>query len=305
MRFLRAVGLFFKECILLIKLGGIKLFKASYRAIHTFCRACGFADKQKRYDIVASVFLGFLLTIFFIWLVHTTGLIAESKDRIEKLALLGDSFGWLTSLFAGLSAFLVFLTLSAQKRELHETRTLMQYQRIEATVFQLLEGLQSTLSEIQIHNQGQTYSGRAAFKSFYEDLKLKFVAAFGSTNDGFGGFKMTETAETACQKEKELIELSMEKAWNNLWGSHGLWLGHYYRQLYRIVKFIDQSMLLEESKQELVKIVRAQISNYELVLLYYNLKSQEGEKFRLYCDKYEILKHIPKEMLICKEIMKP
>jgi len=58
--------------------------------------------------------------------------------------------------------------------------------------------------------------------------------------------------------------------------------GHYYRNLYRIVKFINESKLINNDlKKEYRGILRAQLSSYELMMLFYNVSySEKGKKFK-------------------------
>lgn len=46
---------------------------------------------------------------------------------------------------------------------------------------------------------------------------------------------------------------------------------HYFRHLYRIIKFIDKNKALnDKEKYAYISIVRATLSRFELVWLYYN-----------------------------------
>lgn len=88
-------------------------------------------------------------------------------------------------------------------------------------------------------------------------------------------------------------------------------LGHYYRHLYQLFKFICTNPSLgsdKELKYSYVKIVRAQLSNHEQTLLYYNsfskagkiwweesdnnLKNSRGEVLSYFLD-YGIIKNLP------------
>jgi len=76
-------------------------------------------------------------------------------------------------------------------------------------------------------------------------------------------------------------------------------LGHYFRHLYHIVKFVDNNSYFSLSKKEkylkeydYIKILRAQLSNSELVLLSLNALSENGTKFKPLIEKYELLKNI-------------
>lgn len=58
--------------------------------------------------------------------------------------------------------------------------------------------------------------------------------------------------------------------------------GHYYRNLYRIVKYVNESDLLDDlAKKEFRGILRAQLSSYEIMMLFYNVMySEKGKKFK-------------------------
>ena len=67
-------------------------------------------------------------------------------------------------------------------------------------------------------------------------------------------------------------------------------LGHYFRNLYHLVKYADKSPFSQAFKNDHVKILRAQLSNYELLLLAYNGLHDYGEAFYPLIEKYELLK---------------
>lgn len=74
-------------------------------------------------------------------------------------------------------------------------------------------------------------------------------------------------------------------------------LPHYYRHLYQLTKFIvnDESLGLDRlEKYEYIKIIRAQLSNYEQLLLYYNsfVYGKSWLKKNLFTD-YRIIKNVP------------
>lgn len=68
-------------------------------------------------------------------------------------------------------------------------------------------------------------------------------------------------------------------------------MGHYFRNLYHIVKFVDKANI--SNKREYTNILRAQLSTGELLLLYFNCLSRYGnEKFKPLVEKYSLLKTI-------------
>lgn len=74
-------------------------------------------------------------------------------------------------------------------------------------------------------------------------------------------------------------------------------VGHYYRTMYNIVKFIATSEV--ENKQIYANILRAQLSSSELNLLFYNCLSKYGnEKFKPLIEKFGLLENMDFSRLI-------
>lgn len=66
--------------------------------------------------------------------------------------------------------------------------------------------------------------------------------------------------------------------------------------MYNAIKIIDSTKLLDErEKKEYIKILRAQLSNAELYVLFFNLLSRFGKKWvnNEYVSKYEIIQNLP------------
>ncbi|MFY0608524.1 MAG: putative phage abortive infection protein [Cyclobacteriaceae bacterium] len=98
-------------------------------------------------------------------------------------------------------------------------------------------------------------------------------------------------------------------------GGHVSKLGHYYRHLYQLVKYVSSNNdlgLSFEQKYEYIKTVRAQLSNHEQALIYFNsffvagriwwaerhhnhskiLRNERGEVLSYFLD-YRIIKNLP------------
>jgi hypothetical protein len=68
-------------------------------------------------------------------------------------------------------------------------------------------------------------------------------------------------------------------------------LGTYYRNMYNAIKLVDESIYLsKKEKYSLIKIYRAQLSNSELALLFFNLLSSQSIKWK----KHKIINPITK-----------
>lgn len=79
---------------------------------------------------------------------------------------------------------------------------------------------------------------------------------------------------------------------------------HYFRHLYTIIKFIDKTDFMNfDEKYKYTSIVRATLSRYELIWLYYNCLSEVGrDKFKPLVEEYSLLKNLRENFLaISKE----
>lgn len=83
---------------------------------------------------------------------------------------------------------------------------------------------------------------------------------------------------------------------------HNHIVGHYFRNLYQVLKMIDrydESVVSAESKNKYASILRAQLSTKELALLFINCLDNVCDKgqFKNYLIKYQMFEH-----LHCKEL---
>lgn len=73
--------------------------------------------------------------------------------------------------------------------------------------------------------------------------------------------------------------IDFNSVYSNLWEDS---FGHYFRHLFLIVKFVvskQESFLTYEEKREYLRILRASLSTYEQVFLYYNWLSDYGKQW--------------------------
>jgi Putative phage abortive infection protein len=75
-------------------------------------------------------------------------------------------------------------------------------------------------------------------------------------------------------------------------------LGHYFRILYNIFRYIDES---EFSDGIYAKILRAQLSNQEMLIMFYNNNSERGKPFARLAERFELYDNMDTEWLFHPE----
>jgi len=76
-------------------------------------------------------------------------------------------------------------------------------------------------------------------------------------------------------------------------------LGLYFRSLYSVFRFIESTA--HDSKHDFGRVVRSLLSDYELVLLFYNSFSAKGLKFKDFAIKYELFDNLDVALLVKPE----
>lgn len=219
---------------------------------------------------------------------------------LQDRGTIGDMFGAVNALFSGLAfACLIYtvwlqrIELQLQRRELTLTRTELEGQKLqlaaqnetlrkqnfEDTFFQLLRMHNDILNAIDLVGGDKTTThGRDCFAVFSRRYYKTLVRYRG-----------------AHPNEPELE--SIRGAYREFFAEHQGELGHYFRSLYNIVKFVKHSSV--EDKRLYTNLIRAQLSNQELLLLFYNGLSEYGsEKFKPLIEEFGLLKSLPREALV-------
>lgn len=198
----------------------------------------------------------------------------------------GDYIGGvLNPIFAFLSFIILVMALVFQSRELHasiselkestkalnEQRAVLEKQTFENTYFQMLRRVSEIVDATKAVNTNKL--GQDAFKHFADGLAHK-------------------------SRNQNHDEKSVRNVYGSVVKSESASLGHYFRTLYHVFTFVDRSTLSDSDKIIYANIARAQLSDYELVVLFYNCTIGEGEEgFKPLIEKYGLLKHLRPNLL--------
>lgn len=234
-----------------------------------------------------------LLLVFGLWLGSYCFMVARFGAP-ENSGIAGDTFGAINALFSGLALGGVILAIILQRDELRlqreelvltreEMRTqneTLRLQRFENTFFGMLELHNAVLGQIVLYFSSGPEQGRAAFRHYFTGLSDLYV-----------------TIKDSADKQAPVSETSLvESAYARFFEKHQPVVGHYFRNLYQIIKFIDRSEVPD--KPLYVGLVRAQLSSWELLLLFYNCVGLPGNRFKPLIEKYSLLEGIPQRQLL-------
>lgn len=193
--------------------------------------------------------------------------------------------GTLGSIFAFLALIALLLTLWLQNRELRisseelkksakalkDQNESLVLQNFENRFFNMLTLHHQIVSGLDLRKNGKiTASGRDCLKVFYDRLQKELKSNFRWDSIDY---------------KKQVIA-----GYEKFYRQHSHELGHYYRYIYRILKFINESQISE--KRDYSGILRAQLSNPELALLFYNGITSRGNKLKPLAEKYALFENL-------------
>jgi hypothetical protein len=260
--------------------------------------------------IILSVGVVGLFALSWWWL-------AVTINDSEKQGQFGDQFGAVNALFSGLAfAGLIFtiilqkkelslqreeLTqtreeLKGQKEQLEEQNKTLKIQRFENTFFQMLTQFQEIVNNItysykDISGKVHTVKGRQAFYDSFE------IAEHES--------KLPDWHPTHISRQYiGMRDIIQSLGYDGYMESNTpTYFDHYFRFLYRILKFIYTSPLVStfEEEYEYTSMLRAMLSRYELVWLYYNGLSYGKDKLKPLIERYAMLNNLRGDLLADKK----
>lgn len=207
-----------------------------------------------------------------------------SKTILTNTGLFGDSAGAINALFSALAFFGVLWTLIVQREDSKEQREKVKKEMFESTFFQMMSLQQEIVNDLNISYQDngteKQKTGRQTFQFTYYEYELDYN---NSKCTGMGG----------------LIKTHGKEIYNTIILPSNF--DHYFRHLYRIIKFVDKTDLLPDNfeiKYQYTSMVRAQLSRFELIWMFYNCLSKVGfDEFKPLVEKYSLLKNIRPDFL--------
>lgn len=239
--------------------------------------------------LTALVLLFFVLALW-LWPVEQSSGNHSSKWSYLRYASpneMGDAFAGVASTLALLW---LIVTASLQSKELREQKeatkkiaTAAEIQNFNSFFFELM----STYNEIvnamdirSIEESRELQQGRDCFKTFYRKIL--------DPNQSF------ETRYPTIEPSGRSIEETL-KRYDKMYDQHAPDLGHYFRFTYNMFRAVDESGQADETKR---RLLRSLLSDYELVIIFYNSLTKKGEKWARYAESFRLYDNLPKPLLI-------
>ena len=259
------------------------------------------------------------LAVLFIWLLSWVLIdlcISESNDR----GTFGDKFGAVNALFSGLAFAGLIVTLLYQKEELklqreelaqtreelkgqreefEEQNKTMKRQRFENTFFNMLSLQQEIVANLsfEYYVNPTICPSNIPAEQFYAKCpkgmlrgREVFEGMYKRAIIDYNGKRYADGLYNILKHFGYLVYTNISTTTR---------FDHCFRHLYRIYKYVDTSDLItDDERYNYACIVRSQLSDYELVILFYNgLTSNGRAKFKPLIEKYAIFNNLREELL--------
>ena len=221
------------------------------------------------YIIVTLIFFIFAISCFTwnIWDTFSLKLPIDTTIWGQFGDFIGGTLGVIFSL---ISVMLVVWTFKTQNKT-------AETQRFNDLFFELLRLYQEQEKELQHNwiNEDRTASYVSNNKDFFDKLSKKFWEEFAPST-------------SFSKNRKEAI-----KTYVNVTIDYKSKLSLCYRTLFQILNLIENCLLNQKERVEYLKILRAQLTESELLFIRYHIKSGEYKRFAYLVNKSNLLKHLP------------
>ncbi|MCF1420313.1 putative phage abortive infection protein [Mangrovimonas futianensis] len=111
--------------------------------------------------------------------------------------------------------------------------------------------------------------------------------------------------ESTINLNGHVVKSDFNSIYHKIYIAYNTDYGHYFRNLYRMIKIIDEMQFDKDEvtnfkiQYSYTSIIRAQLSDYELVWLFFNcIHSNGNEKFKPLIEKYTIFKNMDKNNMV-------
>lgn len=254
-------------------------------------------DKVVRYALYI-LFLTIPLTVAFVWEIDFNLDLPVDSGR---LGTFGDFFGGVFGSIWSLCGVIIFYIALKEQREDFKTNKDSFEKQTEALTLQIeefkLQREELTQTRLVFIDQSKTFKQQRISNTYFSllDLYRKIVQDLNHHANGnyFKDFKTELYSLTPYKNSFIETHEHITNKYLDLYYPRGEELSHYFKIVYRILKIVDGSELDEDEKLQFVTILRSQLTENEMLALYYNAHSAYGKNSYQYILRYNLLKHLP------------
>lgn len=219
-------------------------------------------------------FLSILIGIFFTFCFLHGRVLFKCDEYVLNTEVVGHYGDFIGGAIGTLvSIVLLYYTLKLQRRDSEKNVQVYKQQQLNDLFFHLLEQYDNILKSLKtITVDNEKLQGREA-------LHFKLIEMY----------EQFEINENDSQSRKHAVSSFL-----NFYSVSRDFSPIYFRTLFRVFKLLETSdKCLKEHSIQLMKMLRAQLSDSELALLRYNGMTRQGAKFVPLINKFNLLKHLP------------
>ena len=250
--------------------------------------------------------------------------ISKFIDNPTNQGTFGDMFGAVNALFSGLAFAGLIVTLiyqkeehklqreelaqtreelKGQREEFEEQNKTMKRQRFENTFFNMLSLQQEIVANLsfEYYVNPTICPSNIPAEQFYAKCpkgmlhgREVFEGMYKRAIIDYNGKRYADGLYNILKHFGYLVYTNISTTTR---------FDHCFRHLYRIYKYVDTSDLItDDERYNYACIVRSQLSDYELVILFYNCLTSNGRaKFKPLIEKYAIFNNLREELLADSE----
>lgn len=225
---------------------------------------------KRNHLINISVFICFCFFVYFT-LVFITGVLyyGGGKADTSVIGQYGDFVGGAIGTI--LSVVLLYFTFKYQREDSQKNTEVYTLQQINDKFFYLLGIYSNIRDSYSFQENNISYKGTEGLAHIIENMRDSY-----NENVSLG-----------------LLRKSAVSKYIEFYAKYNDFAPILFRTLFRLFQVLDEADINGKSKSDLAKIVRAELSDSELVLLRYNAMTPLGKKFSFYINRYNLLKHLP------------
>ncbi len=212
-------------------------------------------------------------------------------DSINTVSF-NNTFSAFSALFSALAFAGLIITILIQRQDINEQTKINNIQNFENNFFRLLEQHHRIIDSFVIEIKPNEKNDEIEDYPFDKSVVSRLDAFDYLAKDFQHRFKKVEEIRFPADKSYKTVFVYAYS--HHIFGKYGFMLGHYFRNLYHIIRYIDEhkGLKTKNEKYKYVKILRAQLSAPEINLIAWNGLSEYGKAFKPLIEKYKLLKNM-------------